>query len=83
MRSGLFLNHKIIAEAGLIDCGYQGIVQVLLFNHSDDVFSVKVGQRIAQIVFLKHFDVKFEMVQSTDLLPKSVRNEGEFGSTGI
>ena len=82
-RSGLFLNHKITAEASVIDSGYQGIVQVLLFNHSDDVFSVKVGQRIAQVVFLEHFDVKFEMVQSADLLPKSVRNEGGFGSTGI
>ena len=100
LRSGLFLDHKITAEAGVIDSGYRGIVQVLLFNHSDDsgyrgivqvllfnhsddVFSVKVGQQIAQVVFLEHFDVKFEMVQSADLLPKSVRNEGGFGSTGI
>ena len=66
----------------MIDSGCRGIVQVLLFNHSDDVFSVKIGQRIAQVVFLEKFDVKFEMVQSADLLPKSVRNEGGFGSTG-
>ena len=81
-RSGLFLNQKITAEAGVIDSGYRGIVQVLLYNHSDDVCSVKTGQRIGQVVFLEHFDVKFEMVQSADLLPKSVRNEGGFGSTG-
>ena len=81
-RSGLFLNHKITVETGVIDSGYRGIVQVLLFNHSDDGFSVKTGQRIGQVVFLEHFDVKFEMVQSADLLPKSVRNEGGFGSTG-
>ena len=81
-KSGLFLNHKITAEAGVIDSGYRGIVQVLLLNHSDNVFSVKVGQRIAQVVFLEHFDVKFEMVQSADQLPKSVRKDG-FGSTGI
>ena len=43
-RSGLFLNHEITAEAGVIDSGYRGIVQVILFNNSDDVFSVKVGQ---------------------------------------
>ena len=54
----------------------------MLFNHSDNVFSVQVGQRIAQIVFLETFDVKFEMVQSADHVDKSVRNEGGFGSTG-
>ena len=36
-----------------------------------------------QVVFLEKFDVKFEMAQSADLLPKSVRNEGGFGFTGI
>ena len=75
-RPGLFLNNKITAEAGVIDSGYREIVHVLLFNHSDEVFSVKIGQRIAQVVFLEKFDVKFEMAQSADLLPKSVRNEG-------
>ena len=46
------------------------------------LFSVQVGQRIAQTVYLKKFDAKFEMVQSPDQLDKSVRNEGGFGSTG-
>ena len=43
-RSELFLNHCITAEAGVIDSGYRGIVKVLLFNHSDEVFPVKIGQ---------------------------------------
>lgn len=34
-RSGIFLKHKITAEAGVVDAGYRGIVHVLLFNHSD------------------------------------------------
>ena len=79
---GLFLNHSITVESGVIDSGYRGIVKVLLFNHSDNVFSVQVSQRIAQIVFLEKFDIKFEMVQSADHLDKSVRNEGGFGSAG-
>ena len=78
-RSGLCLNHKITAEA---DSGYRGIVNVLLCNHSDEKLSLKVGQRIAQVGFLEKFDVKFEVVQSADSLPKSVRNENGFGSTG-
>ena len=82
LRSGLFLKHKITAEAGVIDSGYRGIVHVLLFNHSDEKCSVKVGQRVAQMVFLEISDVKFNMVQSADLLPKSVRNENGFGSSG-
>ena len=65
----------------MIDSDYRGIVKVLLFNHSENVFCVQVGQRIAQIVFLEKFDAKFEMVQSSDQLDKSVRNEGGFGST--
>ena len=81
-RSGLFLNHSISAEAGVIDYGYRGIVKVLLFSHSTEVFSVKIGQIIAQLVFMEMFDVNFEMVQSPELLDKSVRNEGGFGSTG-
>ena len=82
-RSGLFQHHKITAEAGVIDSGFRGIVQVLLFNHSDKTFYAKKGDRIAQMVFLEKFDVKFEMVQSVDLLPKSERNENRFGSTGV
>ena len=51
LRSGLFLNNKITAEAGVRDSGCCGIVHVLLFNHSDEVISVKIGQRIAKAVF--------------------------------
>ena len=80
--SGLLLNRNVTPEAGVIDSGYRGIVKVLLHNHSENVFSVQVGQRIAQIVFLEKFDVKFEMVQSSDQLEKSARSEGGFGSTG-
>ena len=46
------------------------------------LFMQKKGDRIAQIVFSEKFDVKFEMTQSRDLLPKSERNENGFGSTG-
>ena len=50
-RYRLSLNHKITPEAGVIDPGFRGIVQALLFNHSDKNFYVKKGDRIAQIVF--------------------------------
>ena len=71
----------------MIDSDYRGIVHVCLFNHSDDVFSVKPGQRIAQIGFMEmfdveKFDVEFKMIQSRDSLQKSERNEGGLGSIG-
>ena len=81
-RSRLFLNNLITAECGVIDSDYRGIVCVCLFNNPDKMFTVKVGQRIAQIVFMERFNAKFEMVQSPNDLQMSERNEGGFGSTG-
>ena len=82
-RSGLCLNHKITAEAGVMNSGFRGIVQVLLFNHTDKTFYAKKGDRIAQIIFLEKFDVKFERVEHEGLLQKSERNMNGFGSTGL
>ena len=53
-RSGLFLNYKITAAAGVFDSGFRGIVQVLLFNHSDKTFYAKKGDRIAKLFFWKY-----------------------------
>lgn len=77
-----FLRNQITVEGGVIDSRYRGIVKVLLFNHSDEVFSVKTGDRIAQVVFMEKFDINFEMVECPEMLDKSVRGEGGFGSTG-
>ena len=82
-RSGLCLNHKITAEAGVINSGFRGIVQVLLFNHTDKTFYAKKGDRIAQIIFLEKFNVKFERVEHEGLIPKSERNINGFSSTGL
>ena len=43
---------------------------------------MKIGDRIAHVVFMEKFDVNFQMVRSREMLDKSVRNEGGFGSTG-
>ena len=66
----------------MIDSGFRGIAQVLLINHSDKTCAKK-GDRIAQIIFLENFDVKFEKVESKDLLSKFERNENGFGSTDL
>ena len=83
-RSGLFVRYKITAEADVIDHGYRGVVYVLLFNLSDEKFSVRVGQRIAQVGFFfwKKLDVKFDSVENAYELPISERDKNGFGSTG-
>ena len=72
----------ITADAGLIDSRYCGIVEMLIINHSEAAFTVRVGNRIGQVVFLKRIDVDFEKVQKKVLLGKAKRGEGGFGSTG-
>ncbi|XP_028097723.1 deoxyuridine 5'-triphosphate nucleotidohydrolase-like [Camellia sinensis] len=49
-RSGLALIHGIDVGAGVIDPDYRGEVKVLLFNHNQEEFIVRAGDRIAQIL---------------------------------
>lgn len=49
-RSGLASKHFIDTGAGVIDADYRGEVKVLLFNFSEVDFTVKQGNRIAQLV---------------------------------
>lgn len=49
-RSGLASKHFIDTGAGVIDADYRGQVKVLLFNHGEEEFKVKEGDRIAQLV---------------------------------
>lgn len=79
-RSGLAWKHSIDVGAGVIDADYRGAVGVILFNHSDVDFEVKIGDRIAQLIIEKI--VTPDVVQVEDLDSTS-RGEGGFGSTGV
>ena len=64
----------------LIDAGYRGEVKVLLLNNDPaEIFRIKPGDRIAQLLVTPLAAV--EPVQA-DALSESVRGEGGFGSTG-
>lgn len=80
-RSGLSLKNGIFGlnSPGTIDSDYRGEIKVILANFSDEDFTVKRGDRIAQMVFAKHEIVKWEEVQTLD---DTSRGEGGFGSTG-
>lgn len=79
-RSGLAWKHSIDVGAGVIDADYRGPVGVILFNHSDVDFEVKVGDRIAQLIIEKIITPDAVEVEDLDA---TVRGEGGFGSTGV
>jgi dUTP pyrophosphatase len=82
-RSGLALKHGIalVNAPGLIDAGYRGEVRVLLLNTDRaQPFEVAVGDRIAQLVIVRHA-APDELVE-VDALDDSVRGAGGFGSSG-
>jgi len=78
-RSGLAVKHSLDSGAGVIDAKYRGEIKVLLFNHSDESFSVEPGDRIAQLLVQKVENINFLPVESLD---ETERNLGGFGSTG-
>ena len=80
-RSGLGHKHGIVLGnlTGLIDSDYQGQVFVSVWNRGSDTFTVEVGERIAQMVFVPVVQAAFEVV---DEFEASDRGAGGFGSTG-
>jgi dUTP pyrophosphatase len=79
-RSGLSFNHGIEVGAGTIDSGYRGEVKIHLHNLSTDKVVFLPGDRIAQLIIIKHEDPWFELSED---LGETERNEGGFGHTGI
>ena len=81
-RSGLALKNGIttLNSPGTIDEGYRGEIGVILINHSNEVFNVEQGMKIAQMVIKPVFKVN---IIETSELSDSERNEKGFGSSGI
>jgi dUTP pyrophosphatase len=81
-RSGLALNHGItcLNAPGTIDSDYRGEVKAILINHSDVVFKISRGMKIAQMVIARHEQA--ELIEA-DALSDSSRGAGGFGSTGM
>ena len=59
--SGLLWDHFITCDSGVIDADYRGAVFILLINHSSEHYTVRVDDRIGQMVFMKKFNVNFEV----------------------
>jgi dUTP pyrophosphatase len=80
-RSGLAAKHgvTVLNAPGTIDADYRGEVRVILVNHGDAPFTVRRGDRIAQLVVAP---VVRARVEEVDALDATARGAGGFGHTG-
>lgn len=80
-RSGLGHKHGIVLGnlVGLIDSDYQGQVMVSCWNRGKAPFTIEVGERIAQLVFVPVVQADLQVVEEFEL---STRGEGGFGHSG-
>ena len=80
-RSGLALKHGIalVNAPGTIDPDYRGEIGVIVINHGNVPFTIKNGERIAQMVFAPFSRALLEEV---DELDGTARGNGGFGHTG-
>ncbi len=80
-RSGLGHKHGLVLGnlVGLIDSDYQGEIKISCWNRGSEPYTIKSGERIAQLVFFSIVPVSFNIVNDFDL---TQRGQGGFGHTG-
>ena len=80
-RSGLAAknNISVLNTPGTIDSDYRGEIKIILFNHGSEDFIINNNDRVAQMILTPV--IKMELEEKSEL-PKSIRGEGGFGSTG-
>lgn len=81
-RSGLSLRHGLglVNSPGTIDSDYRGEVGLIVINWGKGPFTIKRGDRIAQMVISKVYRAT---VQEIDEIDSTQRGEGGFGHSGI
>ena len=80
-RSGLGHKHGIVLGnlVGLIDSDYQGPLMVSCWNRGSEPFTIEIGDRLAQLVFVPVVQAEFKLV---DEFNQSDRGTGGFGHSG-
>jgi dUTP pyrophosphatase len=80
-RSGLAAKHGIgiLNSPGTIDADYRGEIKVILFNASQEAFTITPGMRIAQMVIAA---VPQTELEEADDLEETQRSAGGVGHTG-
>lgn len=81
-RSGLAVRHGItcLNTPGTIDADYRGEIQVLLINLGQETFTIRHGDRIAQLILAPVARIQWQPVEE---LSPTARGTGGFGHTGV
>ena len=77
-KSGLNINFDLTSD-GVIDAGYTGSIVVKVYNHSNDDYLVRAGDKITQLVILPICVAEIEL---TNTLEETERGTSGFGSSG-
>jgi dUTP pyrophosphatase len=80
-RSGLAFKSGVtcLNTPGTVDADYRGEVKVILINHGEEDFTIRRGDRIAQLIVAPVVQAQWVEVES---LGDTARGAGGFGSTG-
>lgn len=84
-RSGLALKHGIslVNTPGTIDASYRGEWGAIIINHSDKAYKISRGDKICQVVFIKHEEIGIMLnVEELGDLSTTNRGSGGFNSSG-
>jgi dUTP pyrophosphatase len=81
-RSGLAVTHGIgiINSPGTIDADYRGEIKIALINFGTAAYTIRRGDRIAQMIIARVYRAQLQMVAA---LSETPRNAGGFGHTGV
>lgn len=80
-RSSVATKKGLFTVAGVIDNGYIGEICVALYNGTESLIRVNVGEKIAQLVLIP--TVNFEIEQVEEIFSSDERGNQGFGSTGV
>jgi dUTP pyrophosphatase len=81
-RSGLALKHGIgmVNSPGTIDSDYRGEIGIIMINYGDKPFTVRRGDRIAQMIIARVCHAEILVVDDLD---STARGDGGFGHSGV
>jgi len=78
-KSGLASREGITTMAGVIDSGFRGAMDLIVFNTTAEEYTFKAGEKVAQMLIQK---VEHVGIISVDTLSDTERGNKGFGSTG-
>ena len=81
-RSGLALHHGLgmVNSPGTIDSDYRGEIGIIMINWGNEPFTIRRGDRIAQMIISRVYRAELAEV---DALDTTYRGQGGFGHTGV